>query len=447
MSNKDDQIKKMDKLFDRLFPIARSITGKGIRKTLKILNEYLPLKMKSVKSGTEVLNWKVPPEWKINEAYIKGPNGKKIVDFKDNNLYVLNYSTPVDKKINLEDLKKHLYTIPEKPKAIPYVTSYYKRRWGFCLSHNKYKKLESGVYEVKIDSELKNDGRLDYGHTILPGKSEKEILLSTYVCHPSMANNELSGPIVAAFLYNRLKNWKNRRFTYRFVFNPETIGSITYLHKYGDELKEKMYSGMILTCLGGENSDLSYKLSRRENSPLDNVVKHVFDKKIVKGDIRDFDPRGGSDERQYCSPGFNLPVGQMARMVYGEYPGYHNSLDTKENMTIESLYQSVNEIEKILKIVELNGYYVNQFPYGEVKLGDYDLYPDINFSDGDNSRDRVDKILAILNYSDGKHSLLDIANNFDYNLLELEPVIKVLKNNNLLKGPYINEKNLKSELE
>lgn len=439
---KETEIEEMEKLFDKLFPICRSITGPGLRKTLDILNGYIPLERFGVKTGTEVLNWSIPQEWRINEAWIKGPDGNKIIDFKESNLHVVNYSIPVDKKINLEELKNHLYTLSNKPDAIPYVTSYYKRRWGFCLKYNTYKELEHGEYHVYIDSELVN-GELNYGHAILPGESEKEILISTYICHPSLANNELSGPMVTAFLYKRLANWSKRRFTYRFVFAPETIGSITYLDKYGEHLKEKLHSGLVLTCLGGKE-DLSYKLSRSENEPIDEIIKNLFKKDIISGEIRPFTPTGGSDERQYCSPGFNLPMGQMARTVYGNYPGYHNSLDTKESMTIESLHNSVNEIELILKALELNGYYINKYPYGEIKLDQYNLYPNVNSPEEDDpvekntiiNREQLNQMLTILNYSDGQHSLLQIANKCDYNLLKLKNAINILKDKGLLEGPF-----------
>lgn len=437
----DQRIKEMDRLFDRLFPICRSITGPGLRETLDILSEYVPLERFGVKTGTQVLNWTIPKEWRINEGYLVGPAGNKIVDFEDSNLHIVNYSLPVDKKLSLEELKNHLHTVPNQPEAIPYVTSYYKPRWGFCLSHNLYETLQPGQYHAYIDSELV-DGKLNYGHAILAGENEQEIMISTYVDHPSMANNELSGPITAAFLYQRLSSWQRRHFTYRFVFVPETIGSIAYLDRFGKELKEKMYSGLVLTCTGGK-AKLSYKLSREENSPIDNIVKHLFSKEQIEGGVRPFTPAYGSDERHYCSPGFNLPVGQMARLVYG-YPAYHTSLDTKELMTIESLYQSVNELEQILIALELDGYYVNQYPYGEIKLDRHGLYPDINSRNARGAfkdkiirnRHELNQLLIILNYSDGLHSLREILEKFNFNILEVKHIIDILKDKRLLKGPY-----------
>ncbi|TDX58936.1 DUF4910 domain-containing protein [Orenia marismortui] len=446
----EQEIKEIEKLFDRLFPINRSITGSGLRKSLAILNEYLPLERFSVKTGTKVLNWTIPEEWRIKEAWLRGPDGEKILDFKDHNLHLLNYSTAIDKNLELEELKEHLHTIASLPDAIPYVTSYYKKRWGFCLPYNKYKDLKEGQYHAYIDSELV-EGELNYGHAILPGESDQEILISTYICHPSMANNELSGPLVATFLYNRLRKWKNRRFTYRFVFVPETIGAIAYLAKFGKELVERVYSGMVLTCIGGE-TNLNYKLSRDENNPIDNIVKHLFTNNDPEGSIRPFTPIYGSDERHYCSPGFNLPVGQMARLVYG-YPEYHTSADNRDLISIESLYESVNEVEKVLRALELDGYYLNQFPYGEIKLDQHGLYPDINTRGIDNhfegklvrNRNQVNQILTILNYSDAKYSLREIAEKFNQltrcniSLLELEEMVEILKEKGLLKGPYSKE--------
>lgn len=443
-----EEVKEMDRLFNRLFPLNRSITGQGLRDTLNILGEYLPLELLSLKSGTDVFGWKIPKEWVIRDAWLKDPNGEKVIDFKDHNLHVINYSTPVNRKIGLKDLKNHLHTIPNLPEAIPYVTSYYKERWGFCLPHRLLEQLQDGEYHAYIDSEH-IDGEINLAHALLPGESDKEILISSYVCHPSMANNELSGPIVAAFLFNRIAKWPNRRFTYRFVFAPETIGSLSYLYLFGKELKEKLHSGLVLTCLGGETS-LNYKMSRLNSSNINKMVQHLFNKQALQGEIRPFTPVGGSDERQYCSPGFNLPVGQMSRMVYASYPGYHNSFDTKEIMTINALYQSVNELEYLFKNLELDGYYVNQSPYGEVKLDQYDLYPDLNgpksWGRSSNTtfdhRTQLNHILMILNYSDGEHSLVEIAEKCGCSIHELELTIQLLKEKQLIKGPYSTKRGL-----
>lgn len=444
-----NELKEMDELFDRLFPIMRSITGEGVRETIRILQEYIPLEMEGIPTGTEVFDWEIPKEWVIREAWIKDEHGETIIDIKDLNLHVVNYSEPIDMWLSLEELKKHVHTIPHLPEAVPYVISYYKERWGFCMSQNQLDALPDGQYHVYIDSE-KIDGELNFAQAILPGKSKKEVLISTYICHPSMANNELSGPIVAAFLYNRLKQWENRELTYRFVFLPETIGSIAYLSKYGQHLKKNMYSGAVLTCLGGIEHQLCYKESRNTNAPLNGLLAYLNKNEQFNYPIHSFTPLFGSDERQYCSPGFNLPVGQFSKMIYGRYPGYHNSLDTKEIMTIEALLDSVNEIEHILQLQELDGYYINKKPFGEPKLGKYDLYPDINApalrnrsnSSKIDNRQQLNQILTILNYSDGKHKLSDLANNLNYPLEDYSISIGLLKEHQLLEGPFYEEREL-----
>jgi aminopeptidase-like protein len=428
----------MDALFDRLFPICRSITGPGLRETLHILAEYLPLERFSVPSGTCLFTWTVPQEWIIHSASLTDPDGGVVADFSDSNLHVVNYSTPVDTCLPLEELQEHLYTVPALPDATPYVTSYYTPRWGFCIPENRKKRLaDNGLYHAVIESELV-DGQMDYAHAILPGETSREVLLSTYVCHPSMANNELSGPLAGAFLYNRLKAWKNRKYTYRFVYVPETIGAVAYLHRFGEYLKEHLDAGMVLTCLGGDNT-LSYKMSRDSVSLLDTLVERVFSEGIVDGRMRRFTATAGSDERQYCSPGFNLPVGQMARTLYHDYPEYHTSLDTKEFMKIESLQRSVDGIEKILWMHERCGRYENLNPYGEVKLDQFDLYPDYN-DQGATGKSRkkafTKAVQAVLNWSDGRHSLVDIAQKEDWPLLELMEAAGTLEDKGLLRALY-----------
>lgn len=440
----------MDQLFDRLFPICRSITGPGLRETIAVLSEYMPLEQFGVPTGTQVFDWEIPQEWVIRDAWLKGPDGAKIADFTASNLHVVNYSEPIHTKLQLEELKSNLHSIPHLPDAIPYVTSYYKRRWGFCIPHKVLEQLPEGEYEAFIDSSL-IDGELNYAHAVLPGESEQEVLISTYICHPSMANNELSGPIVSTFLYNRLAQWPKRRFTYRFVFLPETIGSIAYLHKFGDHLKRNLYAGLVLTCLGGKET-LNYKLSRSGANPIDRIWKQLLERGELEGQTRKFTPAFGSDERQYCSPGFNLPVGQMARSVYGAYPGYHNSLDDKETMTIDALQQSVDELELILRVNEANGYYVNRSPYGEVKLDKHGLYPDMNTPVGGarSSNDVVDhrvqlnRILTTLNYADGEHTLTDIADLCGCSIIQLLPLVQQLKDKEIIDGPFFEKGGLYS---
>lgn len=441
-----NELKEMNELFDRLFPIFRSITGEGVRETIKVLQEYIPLELEGISTETKVFDWEIPKEWVIKEAWIRDEAGNEVINITNSNLHVVNYSEPIDKWVNLDELKQHLHTIPNLPEAIPYVISYYKERWGFCLSHRQMESLAEGKYHVFIDSK-KINGELNYAHAILPGKSNKEVLISTYICHPSMANNELSGPIVATFLYKRLKQWTEREFTYRFVFIPETIGAVAYLSKHGDHLLKNLYSGAVLTCLGGKDQKLSYKKARNEDAPLNKLISFINEREKKELPIRPFTPLYGSDERQYCSPGFNLPVGQFSKMIYGSYLGYHNSLDTKEAMTIESLFDSLNEIEHILKLQELNGYYINKKPFGEPMLGKYDLYPDINEpttwgrsnSKKIDNRQQLNQILNLLNYSDGEHHLIDIAKKLSYSIEDYEISINALKEHNLLEGPFFDK--------
>ncbi|WP_338553358.1 DUF4910 domain-containing protein [Paenibacillus sp. KS-LC4] len=440
--DKVKELAEMDRLFDRLFPICRSITGEGLRETIAILSEYLPLEAFGEPTGKQVFDWEIPKEWVIRDGWLKAPDGRKLADFKSSNLQILNYSAPIKAKLSLKELEGHLFSIPHLPDAVPYVTSYYKERWGFCLTHREREKLEEGEYEAFIDSEH-IDGELNYAHSILPGESDREVLLSTYICHPSMANNELSGPLVAAFLYNRIAKWSRRRYTYRFVFVPETIGSIAYLHRFGAEMKQKTDAGLVLTCLGGADP-LNYKLSRSGENPLDRIWKQLVEREEQEGKTRPFTPAFGSDERQYCSPGFNLPVGQMARTVYGAYDGYHNSLDTKEAMTIEALQRSVDELERLLLLNEAEGYYVNRSPFGEVKLDKHGLYPDINSplnrsqssNDVMDNRRQLNIILTLLNYADGEHTLTEIADICRCSVAILVPFVDKLKEKGIIEGPY-----------
>jgi len=350
MENWSTERSRLNTRFDELWPILRSITGPGFRKSLDILTKDIPLATESVPSGTNIFDWKVPYEWRIREARLTGPDGEVYADLDETNLAVVNYSEPVDEMKSLEDLKPHLYTNPDVPDATPYVTSYYERNWGFCLPHERYETLPDGDFHVYIDSNFQ-PGELTFGHAKLEGSSKREILLSTYLCHPMLANNELSGPLVLTTLYNLLSNWDHRKFTYRFVVVPETIGALAYLSRYGQSLQDNLVGGFVLTCLGGPKSSLSYKQTRRGDTLIDEVVQHVSNYPDEEFRLRQYDQRG-SDERQYCAPGFNLPVGQFARTVYGEYPEYHNSNDDKEFMQIDQLIKSAKCIERVLHNIE-----------------------------------------------------------------------------------------------
>ena len=369
--------KNIDKLFDELFPILRSITGKGYIKSLNILSRYIKIKKLKYPSGKKVFDWTVPKEWVINDAYVK-VDGKKIIDFKNNNLHVVNYSSPVNKIMRLSQLNKHLYSIKKDPKIIPYVTSYYKKNFGFCMEHRKRQKLKKLDYQVVIDSKFVN-GNVVNGISEIKGKTKKTILISSYLCHPSMANNELSGPLTLVGLYNKIKKWKNRQYNYLFLINPETIGSICFLSSHKEFLKKNLDSGLVLTCLGGPKKKLSYKKSRIGTSSLDKIFTNLSNNGRVL--LREFTPLSGSDERQYCASELNLPVGQVARTVYGSNNSYHTSGDNKKFMKISQVMKSITEIEKILKIND--GLYPlkRYMPYCELQLGKRGLYPNINASE------------------------------------------------------------------
>ena len=434
--------KKIDlnKIFDELFPICRSITGEGYIKSLNILSRFIPLKKINYRSEKKIFDWKVPKIWKIKEAYIKLKN-KKIIDFKKNNLHVVSYSAPIKKKLSLHELDKNLFYSKKIPKFIPYVTSYYQNNWGFCLSYNQRKKLTNKyLYDVKINSSFRK-GNLVNGLAKLKGSSKKIILISSYLCHPSMANNELSGPLSLISIYNEVKNWKNRRYNYFFLINPETIGSLCFINTYQKLLKKNLVGGLVLTCLGGPKKKLIYKKSRMNISNFDQICSVLSDEGTLR--IKDFDPAdGGSDERQYCSGELNLPMGQISRTAPGDYIQYHNSGDDKTFMKITQVQKSSSDIIKILKINEYSYALKRYIPFGELMLGKRNLYPNIN---SHNTRDNYFKnnldfkiMLNILSYADGKNTILDIAKKSKFKLQDLQRVMsfcikkKLLKGNNLI---------------
>ena len=427
-------------VFDRLFPICRSIAGEGLRESYRIIGEHMPLTLEGVASGTPVFDWTVPPEWRIRGARLTAPDGTVVADFAATNLSVVNYAEPVDRVLSLEDLRPHLYALPDQPDLVPYVTSYYRRNWGFCLPHRTAAALPPGDYHARIDSDFV-DGEVTFATAELPGDTDGLVLLTSYLCHPSMANNELSGPLVLLGLYDRIRRWPRRRLTYRFLLNPETIGSLCYLHRHGDELRRRLVGGLVLTCLGGPQPSLSYKRSRRETAPVDRLAAHLAQRQPDRWRLRPFDPSTGSDERQFCAPGFDLPMGQVARTVYGEYDGYHTSGDTKEMMDIAQLVRSIDQIEGYLKAFDGNARYENQAPYGEPQLGRRGLYPNINsptlwgFSTDDrmDHRQMLSLILYTLNYADGRHDLIDIADKAGCTVGDLLPIVAKLEEGGLLK--------------
>lgn len=394
--------KEMESYFDRLWPILRSITGSGVRETHRILSELVPLQMLEIPTGTPVFDWTVPEEWVVNAAYIIDPNGKRILDVKTNNLHLVNYSAPYRGKLTRQELDLHLHSIPELPSAIPYITSYYKQRWGFCIADEMRRTLPDGEYEVVVDTAL-IQGSLTISEAILPGESTDEVLISTYTCHPSLANNELSGPLVSAFLCRELLK-RRRRLTFRFVFCPETIGTIAYLSMNGEHLKQRVKAGYLLTCVG-DDGKFTYERSR-EASLADRAAQYVLKKRAKEHhQIRQFSPVG-SDLRQYCSPGFNLPVGSLMRTTYGEYPQYHTSLDNKSTVSFEAMEQTVEICLEILSTLDKNTFYQNLNPYCEPQLGKRGLYPTLSTG---HCNKQTEALLWLLNYSDGKHDLLQIA--------------------------------------
>ena len=400
---------QMHLLMTELFPICRSITGDGVTQTLNIIKKDIPISIHKTSTGTKVFDWEVPKEWNINEAYIKNSQGQKIIDFAKSNLHVLNYSVPVDKSVTLGDLKEHLFSLPEHPDWIPYRTSYYKEDWGFCITHNQFQKLGEDVYDVYIDSSLK-DGHLTYAEYCIPGEIPDEVLISTRICHPSMCNDNLSGICVATYLAKELRR-KKLRYSYRFLFIPGTIGAITWLSINESKIKHIKY-GLIVSLLGGEGG-FTYKRSRQGNTEIDQVAEAVLKAKSTSSKILDFSPYG-DDERQFCSPGFNLPVGSLMRTPFGEYQEYHTSADNLDFVTPQALEASFQLLRDMINMIEVNKKYVNLNPKCEPNLGKRGLY---NLTGGDwGGRDFQLALLWVLNLSDGKHSLLDIckASGIDY---------------------------------
>jgi aminopeptidase-like protein len=424
----------LSEIFDELFPICRSIAGPGIRESMQCLSRHVPFQIIGVPSGTKVFDWTVPQEWELIEASLKGPNGREILSSRNNNLHVLNFSGPIDLRLSLEDLQKNLHSLPSYPSVIPYLTSYYTNEWGFCLTDEQRKTLQPGEYHAQINAR-KFDGELNYAVTELPGKTDKLVLITSYLCHPSLANNELSGPLCLLSLYEKIASWANRQYTYRFLLIPETIGSIVYLSLLGRELKAHLFAGIVLTCLGGPVLSLSVKKSRRsflgDPANVDLLADHLQQTQSKLWRLRDFDPTSGSDERQFCSPGFNLPFVQIARTIYGEYAEYHTSGDTKEFMRIDQVERSVHQIERFIKALDYEGLRLrNTSPFGEPQLGRRGMYPNMNspntwgYSSDRHYDERkiLNMMLNLLSLADGERSLRDVASLIKSPVTELCPV-------------------------
>ncbi len=394
---------EMYSLMQELYPICRSITGDGVRQTLNILKKDIPLEVHEVASGTEVFDWTVPKEWNIKDAYVKNSKGERIIDFKQSNLHVLNYSVPIQKKVSLGELKEHLFTLPEHPDWIPYRTSYYNENWGFCISHNQFAALKEDTYEVSVDSSLEN-GHLTYGEYYIEGETSDEVLISIHICHPSLCNDNLSGIVLAVSLAKYLSQ-KSLRYSYRFLFIPGTIGSITWLSLNESRVSRIKY-GLVVVCVG-DSGKFTYKKTRQQNADIDRIVKHVLRYSDNDFEIIDFFPYG-YDERQYCSPGFDLPVGCLMRTPHGQFPEYHTSADNLDFVTPENLAISLSRYLAVLNIIENNKKYLNQNPKCEPQLGKRGLYKKIGGQDDDSEAFQL-AMLWVLNLSDGKNSLMDIS--------------------------------------
>lgn len=402
----EDKGKEIYELAEKIFPICRSLTGKGVRETIGLLNDYieqngLHFNIYEVPTGTQVFDWTIPKEWRIRDAYIEDKQGNKIVDMKDNNLHIMGYSMPIDKWVSLSELKKCVYTQPEQPTVIPYVTSYYKERYGFCMSQQKLDSLEDGEYHIFIDSDL-FEGSLTYADLIIPGNTNNEIMLTSYICHPSMANNECSGPVVLSALIKFVNSMENRKYTYRFVLNPETIGSITYLSRNLDHLKESLVAGIVLSCVG-DDRDYSIVHSRYAKTIADKSLMAVLKGKKTYTEYSFL--KRGSDERQYNSPGVELPVVGFCRSKYGVYPEYHTSADNMGLISPAGLQGAFETIAQWICCMEANHNY-KMTVLGEPQLGKRGLYPTISQK---GSYDEVTTMMNFITYSDGKNDLFDIS--------------------------------------
>ncbi|MGZ9165650.1 MAG: DUF4910 domain-containing protein [Anaerolineales bacterium] len=394
--------KEIYELIEALYPICRSITGNGFRESMRILKDHVPLELHEVPSGTHVFDWVVPKEWNIRDAYVKNSMGEKIVDFNKSNLHVLNYSVPVNRKLKLEELKGHLFSILEHEDWVPYRTSYYNENWGFCVTQRVFDNLGDEEYEVFIDSSLE-DGYLTYGEFLIRGELEDEFLLSCHSCHPSLCNDNLSGMGVATYLAKYLGR-KNLRYSYRFLFIPGTIGPITWLSLNEDKVS-KIKHGLVIACVG-DPGKMHYKKTRRGDAEIDAAVTHVLKHSGDDYEIMEFSPYG-YDERQYSSPGFNLAVGNLSRTPHGRFPQYHTSADNLDFVKAESLADSFSKYVDIINVIDNNRTYLNTNPKGEPQLGKRGLYSTLGGRK--DASDNEVSLLWVLNLSDGEHSLLDIA--------------------------------------
>ena len=418
--------KEMHNFMAELYPICRSITGEGVRETLRAIQKRIPLEMYEVPSGTKVFDWTVPLEWNVADAYVMSQEGKRVIDFNAHNLHLMSYSSPVRKKMPLADLRPHLFTLPDHPEWIPYRTSYYKENWGFCLRHADLEQLADDEYEVVIDSSLQA-GSLTYGEAYLPGETSDEVLISCHVCHPAICNDNLSGITLAVKLAETMA-MRPRRYSYRFLFIPGTIGSITWLAQ-NEQTVSRIKHGLVLTGVG-DAGNITYKKSRQGNAEIDRAMAHVLRHSGEAHTIIDFFPYG-YDERQYCSPGFDLPVGCFMRTPHGQYPEYHSSADDLDFVKPDSLARSYAKCLGVFDLLEGNRTYINQNPKCEPQLGRRGLYRAVA---GQQEKQWTELALFwVLNASDGHHTLLDIAERADLSFAQILSAAEALLEVGLLK--------------
>lgn len=418
---------RLAEYFDRLWPINRSVAGPGLRASLDILDELMPTERHRFPTGAQVFDWEVPREWEVRAAYLVDPQGRRRADFADNNLHLVAHSTPVRLTMSLDELRPHLHSLPDQPDAIPYVLSLYDESWGFCLADRELRALPDGDYEVVIDAELR-PGHVEIGEAVLPGETEEEVLFSSYLCHPSMANNELSGPLALGFLYEQVAQLPRRRLTYRFVLTAETIGTLCYLSIRGDRLRERLSAGYMVTCVG-DPGRFTLKLSRRADTLADRAACIVL-RDTGEYTVTPFDPANGSDERQYCSPGFDLPVASVMRTMYSRYPEYHTSLDNRDLISFDALAESIAVYRRLVLALEANLFWRNTVAFGEPQLGKRGLYPGTSTK----APLAVAPTMWVLNLADGEHDLLAIADRSGLPLADLAEAAEKLSAAGLLES-------------
>lgn len=417
-----------DALFAELWPICRSITGPGLRESLRILDRAAPIELREFESGLTCFDWTIPDEWAIRGGWIRSRDGRTIVDFASNNLHVVNYSEPIRRTVSRTELLEHVHTLPDRPDVIPYRTAYYTRDWGFCLEHRRLAELTDEEYEVCIDADLA-PGSLTIGEGRLVGEREDEIVFTTYPCHPSMANNELSGPLVQTELYRRLHDRTKRRFSYRFVYAPETIGDIVYLAHEMESLRRNMIGGAVLTMVAND-APMMFEPSGRSASIFDRAARNVLAHRYPESSLGAWNPKGRAAQRQYCSPGLRLPLSVLSRAIGGTYPEYHTSLDTREAISRARHDEAVTILMDIVDVIEQNDRYINQRPFGEPFLSKYDLGTRLG---GERIAANQLHYKCLLQMADGESDLLEVAETLGICMLDLIPAVDDLVGADLLR--------------